>query len=116
MLTSLQPIRVAFFLGMAFSGLAPLAHLSYEFGIKNTFDFIQPIIPSLASYIIGLIFYVSHVPERFIYSERIARWTDWLGGGSHAIWHAFIVLAIYQHKWGMRAMKTGVAGGSCLSF
>ncbi|THH04497.1 hypothetical protein EW145_g5482 [Phellinidium pouzarii] len=99
------PARVAFFVGMAFTGLAPLAHLSYYFGFMNMMAFIRPIIPSFISYIIGLVFYVTHVPERFIYSERISRWTDWLGGGSHAIWHAFIVLAIYQHKWGMRMAR-----------
>lgn len=100
---------------MSFTGLAPLAHLSYEFGARNALGFIEPIMPSLASYIIGLAFYVTHIPERFVYSERIARWTDWLGGGSHAIWHALIVLAIYQHKWGMRTLRDGIAGESCLA-
>lgn len=38
-----------------------------------------------------------------------ACWLDWLGGGSHAIWHAFIVLAISQHKWAMAELKRGVA-------
>jgi len=44
----------------------------------------------------------------------LSEWTDWLGGGSHAIWHAFIVLAIYQHKRGMREMRGGVSGEGCL--
>lgn len=100
---------------MAFTGLAPLAHLTYYFGFRAMLDFIAPTAPSLLSYIIGLVFYVSHVPERFAYcNESISRLTDWLGGGSHAIWHAFIVLAIYQHKWGMREMKAGVGGEGCL--
>ena len=99
---------------MAFTGIAPLAHLSYLYGTQNMFAYINAIAPSLLSYIVGLVFYVTHIPERFVYSERIARWTDWLGGGSHAIWHAFIVLAIYQHKWGMRMLRDGVGGVSCL--
>ncbi|KAH8119424.1 HlyIII-domain-containing protein [Phellopilus nigrolimitatus] len=109
-----KPVRVVFFVGMALTGLAPIAHFSYYIGFWAMLSFIQPIMPSLSSYIIGLIFYVTHVPERFIYSERISRWTDWLGGGSHAIWHAFIALAIYQHKWGMREMRASIGGERCL--
>jgi adiponectin receptor len=112
---AIQPVRVAFFLGMAFTGLAPLAHLSYDFSFWSMLSFISPIAPSFISYIIGLVFYVSHIPERFVYNERVAHWTDWLGGGSHAIWHAFIVLAIYQHKSGMRELRMGVDGSSCLA-
>ena len=110
-----QVWRVAFFLGMAFTALAPLAHLSYTFGSKPMLNFIAPITPSLLSYIVGLVFYMSHVPERFAYcNESISRLTDWLGGGSHAIWHVFIVLGIYSHKWGMRELKAGVGGEICL--
>ncbi|KAL5528181.1 IZH3 [Sanghuangporus sanghuang] len=108
--------RIAFFLGMAFTAFAPLIHLAHLYSVSETLSFISHISPSLLSYIIGLAFYATHVPERFValYSERMARWTDWIGGGSHAIWHAFIALAIYQHKWGMREMKLGVDGEACL--
>jgi adiponectin receptor len=119
---------------------------------------IAPISPSLASYLIGLVFYVTHFPEcclspghasaspigitptindtenkngkdgqdnnvaqnvRNIVHEQheqpgkvsaLLRWLDLMGGGSHAIWHMFIVLAIYQHKAGMPALKRGFAG------
>ncbi|KAL5507028.1 IZH3 [Sanghuangporus vaninii] len=108
--------RIAFFVGMTFTAFAPLIHLAHLYSVSETLSFISHISPSLLSYIIGLAFYATHFPERFValYSERIARWTDWIGGGSHAIWHAFIVLAIYQHKWGMRDMKLGVDGEVCL--
>ncbi|KAL5524033.1 hypothetical protein ACEPAG_8206 [Sanghuangporus baumii] len=108
--------RITFFLGMAFTALAPLIHLAHLFSVSDTLSFISPISSSLLSYVIGLVFYATHIPERFValYNERMARWTDWIGGGSHAIWHAFIVLAIYQHKWGMREMKLGVDGEGCL--
>ena len=107
---------MAFFLGMAFTGLAPAIHLMHLYGFSQTLSFVSHISPSLLSYIIGLVFYITHVPERFVslYSLRMARWTDWIGGGSHAIWHAFIVLAIYQHKWSMRDMRLGVGGEGCL--
>ena len=32
--------RVLFFLGMAFVGLAPLAHLSYLYGVQDAFIFL----------------------------------------------------------------------------
>ncbi|EJD03196.1 HlyIII-domain-containing protein [Fomitiporia mediterranea MF3/22] len=109
-----KPVRVVFFLGMAFTALAPMAHLTYMYSFSSMVSFIRPIAPSFLSYIIGLVFYVTHVPERFVYSKGIAHWTDWLGGGSHAIWHAFIVLAIYQHRWGMVEMRAGVDGEGCV--
>lgn len=47
-------------------------------------------LPSLAAYLVGLIFYIFHVPECLITAEW-TKYTDWFGGGSHAIWHLFIV-------------------------
>jgi adiponectin receptor len=67
-----------------------------------------PVIPSLCSYCIGLIFYATHFPECLL-ADRWAHWLDWLGGGSHAIWHAWIVLAISQHRHAMREFQHGIA-------
>jgi adiponectin receptor len=62
----------------------------------------------LLSYLIGLGFYVTHFPERYLSKHH--KWMDWLGGGSHAIWHGFIVLAISQHRTAMSAFKQGIEG------
>ncbi|PSR78756.1 hypothetical protein PHLCEN_2v7291 [Hermanssonia centrifuga] len=35
-------------------------------------------------------------------------WLDWLGGGSHAIWHLCIVVAISLHRRAMDDMKQGI--------
>jgi adiponectin receptor len=51
---------------------------------------------------------MSHVPERFIADWKLAHWLDSIGGGSHAIWHAFIVLAISQHKAAIGHMRNGI--------
>ncbi|ESK94812.1 izh family channel protein [Moniliophthora roreri MCA 2997] len=99
--------RVLFFLSLAFSSLAPLAALAYTQSIREMFEFIKPVIPSLLSYIIGLVFYVSHVPERYL-PEDWRRRLDTFGGGSHCIWHCFIVLAVSQHKAAIRAMRDGM--------
>ena len=73
------------------------------------FAFIRPVVPSLLSYIAGLVFYATHFPECYLSS----RWAyshilDRVGGGSHAIWHVFIVLAISQHKAAMPHMRRGI--------
>ena len=47
--------------------------------------------------------------------EQKTHWIDYLGGGSHAIWHLFIVLAMYQHRTGMRDLRGGVDGLGCLA-
>jgi adiponectin receptor len=92
--------RVSFFLVLAFSALAPLMHLAALSSPTTVLAFITPIVPSLRSYIIGLVFYVTHFPECFLHTRARAGWArtvhDALGGGSHAIWHVWIVYAIYQ--------------------
>lgn len=69
--------------------------------------------PSLVSYVAGLVFYATHFPECYLSS----RWAhshllDRFGGGSHAIWHVFIVIAISQHKAAMSELKRGI-GEAC---
>lgn len=81
---------------------------------------LAPILPSIASYLIGLFFYVTNLPECYLSDRKYWSWLDWAGGGSHAIWHAFIVLAISQHRTAMGFFKTqGIQGmivdGICVS-
>lgn len=108
---------------MAFTAIAPLAVLTYLHSLRQVIAYISrfrhilqvnifmpitdPVWPSLISYLIGLIFYVTNIPERFL-SERLSHWLDWCGGGSHAIWHAFIVLAISQHRTAMASLRDGI--------
>jgi adiponectin receptor len=100
-------IRIVFFLCMAFTAIAPLAVLAYLHSLRQVIAYINPIWPSLISYVIGLVFYATHIPERFL-SERFTHWLDWCGGGSHAIWHVFIVLAISQHRTAMASLREGI--------
>jgi len=86
-------------------------------GFWEMIYFISPVFPSLASYIIGLVFYATHFPERLWVaharssSDRsIWSWIDKLGGGSHAIWHGFIVLAISQHRAALDLLEGGLGG------
>lgn len=99
--------RVGFFLVLAFSGLGPMIAMSMLHSRKEMLDFIAPVVPSLFSYIIGLIFYVTQFPE-CILPANVRRKLDIIGCGSHSVWHCFIVLAVSQHKTAIRGMKEGL--------
>ncbi|KAF8893466.1 hemolysin-III related-domain-containing protein [Infundibulicybe gibba] len=98
--------RIGFFLCLAFSAIGPLATLAAFHSPREALHFIGPVLPSLASYIIGLVFYVTHVPERFLPEPWRIRLD--LCIGSHCIWHCFIVLAVSQHRAAIGLMKDGV--------
>ncbi|GBE80657.1 Uncharacterized protein SCP_0303760 [Sparassis crispa] len=104
--------RIVFFVALALASVAPLACLAQQHSASEMFAFIDPVVPSFISYVIGLVFYASHFPERYFVRAAQAHWLDWVGGGSHAIWHVFIVLAISQHKHGMAQLKGGI-GAMC---
>ena len=54
-------------------------------------------------------FYATQFPESYL----SARWShshllDYLGGGSHAIWHVCVVVAISLHRGGMYGLAQGI--------
>jgi adiponectin receptor len=104
--------RVLFFLSLIASSLTPMFVLAYLHSVREVLGFITPVVPSLVSYAAGLVFYVSHIPERWLSDKWKAR-LDVIGGGSHSIWHCFIVLAVSQHRTAIGVMKEGLgcAGG-----
>jgi len=57
-------------------------------------------------------FYVFHIPERLVPAKWAGR-LDWVGGGSHAIWHLFIVLAIKLHRDAMIEYRYGIGNEMC---
>ncbi|PFH46188.1 hypothetical protein AMATHDRAFT_8127 [Amanita thiersii Skay4041] len=99
--------RIAFFLAMALSSIAPLAGLSLLHTPREVYSFISPVVPSLISYLVGLFFYAAHFPERVL-PERLRASLDNIGLGSHMIWHCFIVLAVSQHKAAIGMLKPGL--------
>lgn len=132
--------RIVFFLSLALTGIIPIVHMCSLHSAKETFSYILPIVPSLASYIFGLVFYASHFPEccwstpegtgpiqyhkvessstisdwaKDLIIEAPPRWTDWIGGGSHAIWHVSIVAAIWLHRSAIPTLSKGLGGECC---
>ncbi|KAF5387312.1 hypothetical protein D9757_005774 [Collybiopsis confluens] len=77
-------LRIVFFLSLAFFSLAPLAGLAIMHSPKAMASFISPVVPSLVSYIIGLVFYATHIPERFI-PEKWSRYLDRVGGDDNPL-------------------------------
>ncbi|TRM59324.1 hemolysin-III related-domain-containing protein [Schizophyllum amplum] len=101
--------RILFFLTLAFSSLAPLAVLTQLYSFGAMMSFVRPIVPSLLSYVAGLVFYATHLPERWL-SPKWSQRLDCIGGGSHCIWHLFIVLAVSQHRGAIGQLKQGIEG------
>ncbi|ODV93604.1 hypothetical protein PACTADRAFT_51385 [Pachysolen tannophilus NRRL Y-2460] len=60
-----RPFRIFFFVSLATMGAASFIILSFFKGFTNTFIYYSPLVKSLASYIIGVIFYGLLIPERF---------------------------------------------------
>ncbi|TFK53717.1 HlyIII-domain-containing protein [Heliocybe sulcata] len=102
--------RIAFFVALATSAVAPLAAMGWVYGAGAMVRFIAPVFPSILSYLTGLLFYATHIPECFVHRHKSARWLDRVGCGSHAIWHVFIVLAIWQHRRAMGVLREGIGG------
>ncbi|KAJ1030584.1 hypothetical protein NDA16_001493 [Ustilago loliicola] len=86
-----KSLRIAVFLTMCFTALAPFTHAAFEHGFAKTMSFFSPIFPSLAFYVGGLVFYATQFPE----SWAPGRFDTW--GHSHQLWHIGIVLAIVFH-------------------
>ncbi|KAJ7695591.1 hemolysin-III related-domain-containing protein [Mycena metata] len=113
--------RTAFFVGISFSALAPLAGIAALQGWGRMVAFVAPLLPSLALYVVGLVFYTAQIPERWVGAGGARRgWRSWAGritdacgGGSHAIWHVCIVLAIRAHRDGIREMRRAAVEGGC---
>ena len=111
--------------------IAPLATLVCLHGTEKMFQFISelcsprsfhyfrrfyrsfrhladPVWPSIVSYLLGLGFYVTHIPERFVVDRRMAHLLDSIGVGSHAIWHVFIVVGMSQYRTAIEGMRNGI--------
>ncbi|KAJ7217692.1 hemolysin-III related-domain-containing protein, partial [Mycena pura] len=110
--------RVAFFVGLSLSALAPLAGIAALQGWDAMMRFVAPVGPSLVFYFVGLVFYAMQIPECFIgVNGRRGRLVhiaiDLCGAGSHAIWHVFIVFAMRAHRDGIREMRRAAEEGGC---
>jgi adiponectin receptor len=84
-------IKVAFFVGLATSGVIPVLHLMVTRGVPNTLFFYAPIIKSLLGYIVGVVVYANRWPEKW-WPGMFDTWCS-----SHQLWHVAILVGIYYH-------------------
>ncbi|KAI0072510.1 HlyIII-domain-containing protein [Panus rudis PR-1116 ss-1] len=113
-----KPYRNAFFISIFVFSWAPLFHLSFLHSVGQMWTFFRPVRHSLYWYFLGFAIYASHFPERFFSrpGTHQAHWLDWLGGGSHALWHVCVVLAIAFHRMAMQELKKGIVPGQVCEF
>ncbi|KAJ7605447.1 hemolysin-III related-domain-containing protein [Mycena polygramma] len=122
--------RLAFFLALVLSAAAPVAGLAVLCGVRAAAGFVAPILPTLGSCALGLVFYALHIPERLLIHDhnesavgasqededkRRARWRrrlESVGAGSHSLWHIFIALGIAQWRAALPALRAGVVLGA----
>ncbi|THH33312.1 hypothetical protein EUX98_g875 [Antrodiella citrinella] len=104
--------RNAFFLFLALASAAPVAYLCCLYSTREVFSFLSHIAPSVGVYTLGFLIYVSHFPEGLLNSKSEHHWLDWVGGGSHAIWHVCVVVAISLHRGGMYRLAQGIGASS----
>ncbi|GAA6016410.1 hypothetical protein JCM11491_002402 [Sporobolomyces phaffii] len=90
--------RIAFFVALAASAIAPVTHRALLVGFSDTLWFYSPAIPSVLAYLVGLVFYAHQFPECCAPGH-------WNWGSSHNLWHIAIVIAVWLH-W--RAMSIWV--------
>ncbi|KAK7692479.1 hypothetical protein QCA50_004104 [Cerrena zonata] len=107
-----RPYRHAFFIALFLFSWVPLAHISYLYSLREMFTFLRPITYSLYWFFAGFFVYASHFPECVFVTEGKPHWLDWLGGGSHALWHICVVLGVAFHKAALQELKKGFIPGS----
>ena len=104
--------RVAFFVTLAATGLAPIIQLNITRGPAWSFYFYAPIAKSMLVYLTGAIIYAAQVPEKW--------WPGFFdyAGGSHNIWHLAVLGGILFHYTAMiqffnGAFRRAAAEGGC---
>uniref|UniRef100_A0A1J3CQ61 Heptahelical transmembrane protein 3 n=1 Tax=Noccaea caerulescens TaxID=107243 RepID=A0A1J3CQ61_NOCCA len=87
-----RPFRANLFLAMGFSGVIPASHvLCLYWGHPNVFIALGYELATAVSYALGVVFYVSRVPERWKPGAFD------IAGHSHQIFHVFVVLGALVH-------------------
>lgn len=86
-----RTLKIMLFIFMALSGVLPFTHAALLHGLGPVIEFYKPVIPSVASYITGVVLYGFRIPECWAPGRFD------IIGHSHQLWHIAIVLAILLH-------------------
>ncbi|EPX74697.1 hemolysin-III family protein [Schizosaccharomyces octosporus yFS286] len=102
-----RSFKIFFFVGLACSGFLPLLTMCYIQGTSSTLIYLKPVFMSIFSYIIGVIFYALHIPEKL--NPGIFD----IVGNSHQLWHIAIIIGIGFHYYGIKTFETTHRGFAC---
>ncbi|CAA91897.1 Hemolysin-III family protein [Schizosaccharomyces pombe] len=102
-----RSVKIFFFVGLACSGLIPMITMFYIKGTRRTVKYLDPVFKSIFSYIIGVLFYGLHIPERFLPGKFD------IIGNSHQIWHIAIIVGVAFHYTGVKRFETDYEAFSC---
>ncbi|KAF7364353.1 HlyIII-domain-containing protein [Mycena sanguinolenta] len=101
--------RLLYFFLLVLCAVVPIGGLAVLYGLHSMASFVAPILPTLFFCDLGVVFYTFHLPERFLTpGGKWARRLESIGGGSHAIWHTCVVLAISNWRAALGVMRAGV--------
>ncbi|CAM1507036.1 Fc.00g066770.m01.CDS01 [Cosmosporella sp. VM-42] len=106
-------VRVAFYVGLALTGFAPMLQLGLTHGSDFVLNFYSPISKSILVYFGGAIVYASKIPERWCPGIF-----DYVGG-SHNLWHVAVLGGILFHYSAMQTFFANAfhrAEGGCPAY
>jgi len=103
--------RISIFISMAFTSIIPVCHAIILRGWIPTWNFFYPEAMSNLTYLVGVVFFLYHIPECWF-----PGWFDYIGG-SHQLWHLFVIYGIlghhqaclhmYEHRYVYGGMSVG---------
>ncbi|OQR81768.1 adiponectin receptor protein [Thraustotheca clavata] len=102
-------IRTCIFIGLGLFGIIPVTHLCLVFGVydEHVTVVLGPLLLMAFLYIFGAFIYSIRFPERF-YPGGFDVW-----GGSHQVWHCFVVAAALVHYFNVTQQYEWRWNNSC---
>lgn len=99
-----ESIRVRTLIATAVFGLVPLAHFALVGPPEETALFVPRILIMLSLYLIGLLFFLTRLPE----SAHPGRFDIWFS--SHFLWHTFVFTGVCHYHHTIQHMSSFVHG------
>lgn len=96
--------RIIFYLSLVACLCTPILLLMYQHGPFTTLSYFSPVLPSLYSYLTGLVFYATNFPEVYFPGKFD------LVGHSHQFWHLGILGGVWWHWLALGGLELRILG------
>ncbi|KAF7289332.1 IZH family channel protein [Mycena indigotica] len=98
--------RISFFVALQITAITPVIGIYVLYGLQGIDDFFSPFIRPILISALGIFFYSTHSPERFLDPDGAwAKRFNSVGFGSHAIWHVLSATSILDWARAMRVVR-----------